>query len=203
MGGHRPMINDKTLNEKYGRMDIMTRQPLYDINADRLLNIEKYLGVYSDKLPSTKKREIELSKYGELVNAYRELAVSDNDKDPWTGLAQTDRFEYIQLPLEIKLLIEFWRRNYGEENAVELDDDNIDEGLEIRKAVWVKNNESNCNDLLKWEYNTFGQFISENGKICLEKQSKRLASIEKDGCDNFNILFNSTGLRHINLYYLD
>jgi len=196
MGGHRPMINDKTLKEKYGRMDIMTRQPLYDINADRLLNIEKYLGVYSDKLPSTKKREIELSKYGELVNAYRELAVSDNDKDPWSGLAETDRFEYIQLPMEIKLLIEFWRRNYGEENAVELDDDNIEEGLEIRKAVWVKNNESNCNDLLKWEYNTFGQFISENGKICLEKQSnKRLASIEKDGCDNFNILFNSTGLK--------
>ena len=80
MGGHRPMINDKTLNEKYGRMDIMTRQPLYDINADRLLNIEKYLEYTVTNYP-VQKREIELSKYDELVNAYRELAVSDNDKD--------------------------------------------------------------------------------------------------------------------------
>ena len=57
------------------------------------MNIERYLGVYSDKLPSSKTREDELSKYGELVNAYKELAMDDENKqDPWTGVKEVNKF---------------------------------------------------------------------------------------------------------------
>ena len=192
--GHRPIRSDDI---KTGEK-VRGRQPLYDLNADRLLNIERYLGVYSEKLPSTKKREDELSKYGEMVNAYRELAIADDDKqDPWTGLAMVDKFDYKQLPEDIKKVIEFWRRNYGEDFDIELDDNIMDAGLEARKATWVKNNDGNCNDLLNWENDNFRQFISEHGKTCLEKQSQnRVKSIEQSGCYNFDLLFNSVGSKN-------
>jgi hypothetical protein len=160
------------------------------------LNIERYLGVYSDKLPSSKTREDEFSKYGELVNAYKELAMDDESKqDAWTRSTLVT-FDYKELPQDIKQVMEFWRRNYGETEPIELNENVIDAGVDARKATWIKNDNGNCDDLLEWENDTFQQFISEHGKTCLEKQAKdRANTIAKTGCGNFSILYNSVSAK--------
>ena len=149
IGGHRP-ISSEDIKDKGGKLAVRGRQPLYDLTADNLLNIERYLGVYSDKLPSTKTREDEFSKYGELVNAYKELAMDDESKqDPWTGYNVDKQFQYNKLPEDIKQVMEFWRRNYGETEPIELNENVIDAGLDARKATWIKNDNDNCDDLFR------------------------------------------------------
>tara|TARA_R110002074_G_scaffold373046_2_gene548700 strand:- start:6765 stop:11861 length:5097 start_codon:yes stop_codon:yes gene_type:complete len=198
IGGHRPIVTDDIKDNNGKKLSVKGRQPLYDLTANNLLNIERYLGVYSDSLPINKIRKFELSKYGELVNAYRELAFAYEEKqDSWT--APTEKtFNYIQLPSQIKQVIEFWRRDYGETEPIKLNDNVISAGMESRMAAWggrEKGDEA-CDDLLDWENDTFKQFISEHGKKCLEKQAKdRTNTIAKRGCGNFNILYNSVSAK--------
>ena len=52
-----------------------------------------------------------MSKYGELVNAY-EAAIADDDKQDRGQDTTVDKFDYNQLPEDIKKVIEFWRREY-------------------------------------------------------------------------------------------
>ena len=196
---HRPTTLVEGESE-FNETSILTDLPFYDITSDKLLNIEQFLGVY-DKPVTGKKIDTPLSEYGKVVLDYKTKSISNvDDQEPWSTPNDSTTFNYSLLPKEIQDVMEFWRRDYEEEQAVIFSGENADNGKD-RRINLLRKQKNSCDQLLEWENENFKQVISEQGNKCLEKESnKKLALISKgkgdEICNDFNMMYNSTSSKN-------
>ena len=159
---HRPTTLVKGESE-FNETSILTDLTFYDITSDKLLNIEQFLGVYQ-KPVTGKKIDTPLSEYGKLVLDYKTKANSNlDDQEPWSTPNDSTTFNYSLLPKEIQDVMEFWRREYEEEQAVIFSGENADNGKD-RRINLLRKQKNSCDQLLEWENENFKQVISEEGR---------------------------------------